>query len=297
MATSSQEVAAARRWERLASDHPELTQAIDFQRRALALLQGATPVAALPETAAVETRSRFQAGVPLLVAAGARFTGEPPFSLFADLARLAHRSFKPAGARAVERAGRQRARSVEAGLEGALRRNGHRMSAAADEIGAPRDLFTTLCELALTPSFRALAEAAAPILGAVTWTAGYCPLCASWPLFGELREADKSRYLRCGLCGADWGFPRLGCTYCGESDHRRLRAIHVEGESEYRQVELCDSCKGYVKSLARLSPTPPALLAVEDLATAYLDILALEAGYRKPEGLPVFPSTPGPKGP
>jgi hypothetical protein len=50
-----------------------------------------------------------------------------------------------------------------------------------------------------------------------------------------------------------------------------------------------------VKSLARLAPIPPELLPVEDLATAYLDVLALDAGYAKPSTPPAFPGGEGPR--
>src|SRR5437870_5924262 len=34
----------------------------------------------------------------------------------------------------------------------------------------------------------------------VDWERGYCPTCGSWPLLGEFRGLEQSRFLRCGLC-------------------------------------------------------------------------------------------------
>ena len=36
------------------------------------------------------------------------------------------------------------------------------------------------------------------------WSEGYCPLCGAWPALAEVRGIERSRYLRCGRCGAEW---------------------------------------------------------------------------------------------
>jgi FdhE protein len=284
----SQQAEARRRWDKLAEEHPELSPAIAFQRRAWLALSSASPAASLPDSPGSEARSRFLAGVPLLVAAGPHFTDEPPFGLLARVTRCVREAFQPEGADRIERAARKRAPAAGAALKAALRRDADGLTAAATELRVAADLLARLCDLAVTPSLRFLAQVAEPSIRGTAWAQGYCPVCGAWPIFGELREADRYRYLRCGLCGSDWPFERMACPFCGESDHRRLRALHVEGEAEYRRAELCENCKSYVKSLARLSATPAMLLPVEDLATAYLDLLALDAGYRRPEGTPHF---------
>ena len=259
-----------------------------FQRRAWSRLRSATPAGALPGGAPAEARERFAAGIPLLASARPSFAGDPPLELVEDLARLAREAFSADGARVLERACRRNPAAVRDALEAALRRDAPALERAAERIGAPVELTASLCELAVSPSLRALAAGAAGLLAAAPWSSGYCPVCGSWPLLGEIRSADRSRYLRCGLCAAEWSFGRSACPYCGERDHRRLTALSVEGEEEYRRAELCDGCRGYVKSLARLTPIPPELLPVEDLATAYLDVLALDEGYAKPAAPPVF---------
>lgn len=266
-----------------------------FQRRAWERLRSAPPAAALPAGAPEEARERFASGIPLLIAARPAFAGDAPLELLADLAALARASFSPAGAEAIERAGRRRAPAAREALEAALRRDPAALEAAAARVGAPPALTASLCELAVSPSLGALAAGAAGLLAAAPWSRGWCPVCGSWPLLGELRAADRGRWLRCGLCAAEWPFARSECPFCGESDHRRLTALSLEGEEEFRRAELCDGCTGYVKSLARLAPIPPELLPVEDLATAYLDVLALDAGYAKPSTPPAFPGGEGPR--
>ncbi|HMQ34669.1 MAG TPA: formate dehydrogenase accessory protein FdhE, partial [Chloroflexaceae bacterium] len=68
------------------------------------------------------------------------------------------------------------------------------------------------------------------------------------------------------------------CAFCGNRDHERLAALHVEGEEQRRAVT-CDECRGYLKVLNALTPIPPYELPVLDLATLHLDMAALERGY------------------
>ena len=46
-------------------------------------------------------------------------------------------------------------------------------------------------------------------------------------------------------------------------------------------MEACDRCRRYVKVIAAAAPTPADLLAVEDLATLHLDVIARERGYAR----------------
>src|SRR5512138_195796 len=52
-----------------------------------------------------------------------------------------------------------------------------------------------------------------------SWVDGYCPVCASWPAFVEVRGIERSRYCRCGRCGSEWYSELLHCGYCGSHDH------------------------------------------------------------------------------
>ena len=46
-----------------------------------------------------------------------------------------------------------------------------------------------------------------------SWTAPYCPICASRPAFVEVRGIERTRYARCGRCGAEWYARMLQCFY------------------------------------------------------------------------------------
>ena len=48
------------------------------------------------------------------------------------------------------------------------------------------------------------------------------------------------------------------------------------------KIEVCDRCDGYVKTVMTLAPVPPEQVVLQDLATAALDVAAVERGYRPP---------------
>ena len=100
-------------------------------------------------------------------------------------------------------------------------------------------------------------------------------------MLAELRGKEQSRTLRCARCDAAWSFPRVACPACGERDHRKLVAVHGEGEESYRRADCCDSCGTYVKAVATLAPLSPDALMETDLATAALDMVAVERGYHR----------------
>ena len=57
--------------------------------------------------------------------------------------------------------------------------------------------------------------------------------------------------------------------------------MKAEPDAAHR-VELCSGCGAYLKWLDLPEPTPFELLAVEDLASTSLDILAAQRGFGRP---------------
>jgi FdhE protein len=116
------------------------------------------------------------------------------------------------------------------------------------------------------------------------WTAPYCPICASWPAFVEVRGIERTRYARCGRCGAEWHARLLHCLYCDNSDHEQLLTLVPQGSAPTNAIEACAKCRGYVKTFTRLQGCAPRAVYLEDLASVDLDIAALDAGYTRPHG-------------
>ncbi|MBV8085447.1 MAG: formate dehydrogenase accessory protein FdhE [Chloroflexi bacterium] len=115
------------------------------------------------------------------------------------------------------------------------------------------------------------------------WQAGYCPICAAWPALVEGCGLERQRMLRCGRCGSGWQLPWQLCPFCGNDDHRSLGHLFLEGAGEAEHVFTCDACQGYLKTLTAFAPSEGVLVPLEDLRTLDLDLLALEAGYSRPD--------------
>jgi FdhE protein len=75
----------------------------------------------------------------------------------------------------------------------------------------------------------------------------------------------------------------LWCSYCGERDHRKLGSLVLDGVGDTLKVDTCESCRGYLKSVATLQTIPPFELLLQDLETVELDLVALERGYERRE--------------
>ncbi|MFO0964440.1 MAG: formate dehydrogenase accessory protein FdhE [Gemmataceae bacterium] len=151
------------------------------------------------------------------------------------------------------------------------------VAARADERGLNAALTATVLRLT---AFPVLVHFAAGLQAqANAWRHGYCPICGSVPLLGEFRGLEQLRFLRCGLCAAQWQFSRLRCPACGAQDHKQLGFLQVEGEENHYRAATCDACHGYVKMISTLAPLTPPQLLVADLATLHLDLMALERGF------------------
>lgn len=135
------------------------------------------------------------------------------------------------------------------------------------------------------PLLEASARALAPRL-APHWPRCYCPVCGGRAGLAELSGLEGARVLRCDRCGTAWTAGWLSCAYCGERDHERLGALVPEGSEATapRKVEICRSCRGYLKAFTTLQAAPLLDLWLRDLETVELDIAALERGYARPSG-------------
>lgn len=158
------------------------------------------------------------------------------------------------------------ARAVLAGEPGTI-------EAQARQSGLAPELAASVLRLALLPALAAGSAIADAMRLEGAWAGGDCPNCGSRPLLAESRGLEQRRFLRCGLCAADWPFERLRCPACGEGDHRALRWAFVEGEEDRFRLFLCDACGNRLKVVSTLSRLSPAGLLVAELATAHLDEL------------------------
>jgi FdhE protein len=270
------------RLDQLGQGDPSLRDAAALQSAILRAIYRSPPQAEPIALAADRARDKLHNGVPLLRGERVPLDHTAIRSLMLDLCRAVRHSEAHSGAAnpiatAIEHGQLDIAALVAAVLEGAAA--AIREQAATLEIDG--ELLCTLLRFSLFPALEQLAAQLAPLRRLAAWQPGYCPTCGSWPLLSEYRGLDQARFLRCGLCATEWSLDRLLCPFCGCRDHQQLGYLHIEGDQQKRAAT-CTQCRCYNKTLATLVPIPAIELAVDDLATIHLDIIALEHGYLAP---------------
>jgi FdhE protein len=159
-----------------------------------------------------------------------------------------------------------------------------RLRNIAAHLGADSEAFQAVTALIPLPLLHACnrrwASSRSP-----SWTEGYCPICGAWPAFAEVRGIERSRYFRCGRCGSDWQARALFCPYCGMTNHNELLSLVPEKNGSNSVIDACKRCLGYAKTFTVLQGSPAAKILLDDLATAHLDVAALDQGYKRPQGV------------
>ncbi|HEV2748989.1 MAG TPA: formate dehydrogenase accessory protein FdhE [Gemmatimonadales bacterium] len=167
-------------------------------------------------------------------------------------------------------------------LEAAVCHDDVRIDALAASAGAEPRAVRVVAQMAALPLLRACGRAMARELPA-TWWEGYCPLCGTWPVVAEYTGLERKRQLRCGRCGTGWAIPLLRCVFCDETAHDNLGYLTPEAGEQTRKIEVCHTCKGYLKAFTTVRTLAPWAILLDDLATVPLDVAALERGYHRPE--------------
>ncbi len=267
---------------RLARERPALAAPAHFLADALPGLYAEPTSPAPPGLTQERALAKLDQGIPLL-------RGETlPLDITAFGRRWQHlcaaaqrRQENPA---AVAIAAAQRRGSLDPGrlTQAILSGRPAVVHAQADALGLDAGLTATILRLTLFPVLSSINDALASRRSGYHWERGYCPTCGSWPLLGEFRGLEQTRFLRCGLCAAAWEFPRLRCPFCHAADHRQLSYFYVEAEEGKCRAATCGACRGYVKMMSSLTELPPPRLLVADLATMHLDLVAAERGFGLP---------------
>lgn len=280
------------RLQAVVEDAPELKEAAMVYGAILPLMRDAVidvkPLAMSPELVSVELAQ----GQPVLAAMEVELDGRAVGDLLQDLAAAVAARGETAGQqgdRDMAAAARSISRAV---AEGRLDMSTLLPEVAAGNVGPVREaargmdlepaLLWLLAQTSLMPALFAARRQLTRLVEGAGWEKGTCPVCGAWPVFGELQGNNLAKHLRCGRCGADWRFRRLQCHRCGNEDHSTLGLLYPEGRGDKERIEVCDRCKGYLKVITSFSPTPPEMLPVEDLATAFLDPIARNRGYGRP---------------
>ena len=270
-----------RRLGELAALRPDLDRALALQRTLLGrqidlldvIREGGLPGLALPHGYLL---AKMKRAVPAL-------HGEP-IPLPSGLIELSAREFCEHLARggagesaaAVGRALDRRALDGASVVSACFGRDQRRVRFLAVQQGLSPDITWLVAELALAP-FAYLLQRRADIAG--PWDRGFCPACGSWPAIVEV--LGGRHVLRCSFCAAGWELSSYRCLYCA-NDAETFVTAAPDPEQPGRRLQMCGACGGYVKVLEAAAPTDFPLLAIEDLASMELDMVAIERKYMRP---------------
>ncbi len=282
------------RWKTIGRARPEMEPAVALQRVLVSRLAAALDLLAvrgLPALPVTNARaaSKLAQGVPA-------FRGEsvlPPVDALGPLLRdvcevLARGGAGPPADHILQTIEEDRL-DVATLLNASLGRDQGSVRTGANHLGLDPDLlwlvgelaagpFAHLLQLSLVDSAEHHGDLGALARALHVWSRGYCWACGSWPALAEV--SGTARRLRCSFCGAAWRAEQ-GCPHCGAASGA-LDHIAPDRDRPDHRIELCTACSSYLKTIPAEHPTPYVLLPVEDLATADLDIVASDRGYRRP---------------
>jgi len=318
-AIDRQKAALFARLDVLSQQKPELAEPLAFYRATLPLLNEAQAQVEPVELPAEVARQKLAAGLPLLLGEDLPLAPEATRDLFirlcgivetvglpqqaappqkktwpfffgpkrrpdpAQLLEQAHAgnetALRTAAAQQIRQAVEQRQLDLLAVWSALATGDGQLVDGQSHDLKLDANLVRTLAQNSLKPALRAWAADLKEKVDLAIWRRGSCPVCGSPPTLAEIQGKEGARHLRCGMCGADWGYPRLKCATCTNQNHKSLGYITVEGEEEKYSIQTCQVCHNYLKVIVTFEPTPVDMLAIEDLATLHLDLIANERGY------------------
>jgi FdhE protein len=148
--------------------------------------------------------------------------------------------------------------------------------------GEQQEAAATLAQIAtdqaLKPYLAWAAEQVLPSVDQDRWKRGYCPVCGGAPDFAALDAEAGARKLLCSRCNSQWVYRRVGCPFCGITDHTQL--VYYPSEDEVYRLYVCQACRRYLKTIDLRKATRKTPLAVERIATVAMDAAAQQEGYR-----------------
>jgi len=133
-------------------------------------------------------------------------------------------------------------------------------------------------DLALKPYLEWAAERVLPHVDQERWKRGYCPVCGGAPDFATLDAESGARHLLCSCCNSQWRYRRLGCPFCGTTDHTKM--VYYPGEDGVYRLYVCQECQRYLKTIDLRQVGRAILLPVERVTTVAMDVAATQEGYR-----------------
>jgi len=131
---------------------------------------------------------------------------------------------------------------------------------------------------ALRPFLQSFVSQLPSNVGDLRWQRDYCPVCGEKANLSYLRREDGKRVLICPLCGKEWLYRYLICTWCGNNDNKSIKYFETREVPGY-EVYVCEQCGGYLKTFNEKKKDSHEDWMLEDVKTIPLDLLACREGY------------------
>jgi FdhE protein len=286
---------ATAKWNAILLTHPDLAPAVELQRELITLviaLAQATEHGHLPRLSLPPryVAAKLAKGIPALFAEPIPVSSTEVRPTFLGLCDALARGGAGDAARNIQTAIEDGSFELGSLLRASLTRDHKAMQAGAVQRGVAPDLLWLLAELAVSPFVHGLqrlltdpmgrAARDEPLRSALdTWRQGYCPICGSWPALVE--RLQGTRVMRCSFCALAWSLEDAGCYYCGQGAPSFAVSTPDPARTD-RGLETCDACHNYVKAIDVSDLAPFPLIAIADLETMDMDVVAMQRGYHRP---------------
>jgi len=228
-------------------------------------------------------KNQMKEGFPLIDKKDVKLDMDSAVALFTKLCRgLQKQAVNIAvEAKKISQAVRKKEVDLEELLKKVLDGDKGYVDSIAGKAGLHKWLVTFLAESSINPVLEAYAVRLKGYVDQESWLRGYCPVCGSQPVMGELRKDEGQRFLQCSSCGFQWRFKRLTCPFCGNEDLKKHRHFYIEKEGKGYRVDVCEECKKYIKTIDLREVRAEVIPIVEDMSTLHLDIIAQKEGYTR----------------
>jgi FdhE protein len=268
----------------LRQERTDLEEILAFYARVLKVQQQtqqetAIPAIDLPEE---QLRLKIEEGFPLLDRGNFQVDRDSFRELFRRICHLAMEENPVLAA-----AGKTLLEAMDSGtldlvklITTVLQNDTKAIEGVAKDLDVTTPVVQALTKLSLQPSLLASVQAVAQRAAIDEWHYGYCPVCGGPPAMAALVGEEGKREAICSFCGHFWQLPRLMCPFCSTDKQEDLRYFHGEGDDLYR-VYVCEQCRGYLKVMDTREGGDARTLAVDDVASGHLDLLAEEKGYQR----------------
>jgi FdhE protein len=284
--------AAASRWAAILAARPELAPAVALQEQLITRVVDLTEIVERAPLPRLSLPPRYLAakltrGIPVLAAEPMPLPLQVMTPALLDMCDELARGGAGETAEHIKAAIEESRFDAGSLLTASFNRDQHAIRTGATHRGLSPDLVWLVAELAVSPYVHVLQQVllspSAPdatlAAALANWSHGYCPACGSWPALAEIHESH--RILRCSFCAHAWELKSYACVYCGTANERFV-TFAGSVDRPHLRVEICGGCGGYLKTVDVVELSPFPLLAIADLETMELDMMAMEKDYRRP---------------